>query len=145
MTTEVAAVSVTQVLIDRLRHVDVLEWLWWLNSHHKVTYRNMNGDKDTYRLAFALANKLSEYQQVKVPARDALSVVKSSRGTSYVHQGMVQHTPDGRPAFMHRTGELHDVIQVLDSLLSCNIWLQLVVACSLFAVHDWLHAGPMLH
>lgn len=97
-----------QVLIDRLQHVDMLEWLWWLNSHNNITYANMHGDKDTYRLAFALANKAAEYQQVKMPPRDAMSVVNGTatiRGTAYVHQGMVQHTPDGKPAFLHRTGE----------------------------------------
>eukprot|EP00882_Tetradesmus_deserticola_P029699 GHRQ01033290.1.p1 GENE.GHRQ01033290.1~~GHRQ01033290.1.p1 ORF type:complete len:153 (+),score=29.45 GHRQ01033290.1:489-947(+) len=44
-----------QVLFDRLRHYDVLEWLFWLNSHSDVTYQHMHGDKDTYRLAFSLA------------------------------------------------------------------------------------------
>jgi hypothetical protein len=46
-----------QVLFDRLRHYDVLEWLFWLNSHSNVTYQHMHGDKDTYRLAFSLAGE----------------------------------------------------------------------------------------
>lgn len=115
---------VLQVLIDRLQHVDVLEWLWWLNSHKKVTYRNMLGDKDTYRLAFALANKASAYQQVKMAPRDALTVVNGSSkivGTAYVHQGMVQHTPDGRPAFLHRTGE-SNVNRVAKSQSALELW-----------------------
>lgn len=94
----------TQVLIDRLRHVDVLEWLWWLNSHNSITYDNMLGDKDSYRLAFALANKLPEYQQIKLPPRDAMAVTDAVPGIMYKHQGMVQHTADERPAFLHRTG-----------------------------------------
>ena len=99
--------SSTQVLFDRLWHVDVLEWLWWLNSHNGVTYDNMLGDKDTYRLAFALANKLPEYQQVKLPPRDAMVKLEGGKwlpGIHYKHQGMVQHTPDEKPAFLHRTG-----------------------------------------
>ena len=41
----------------------MLEWLWFLNSHPGVTYRNMYGDKDTFRLAFHLAGKASAFWQ----------------------------------------------------------------------------------
>lgn len=44
-------------------HADVLEWLWFLNSHPGVTYKNMYGDKDTFRLAFSLAGKASAFWQ----------------------------------------------------------------------------------
>eukprot|EP00775_Hariotina_reticulata_P003263 gene3263-3541_t len=98
-----------QVLFDRLRHVDVLEWLWWLNSHSNITYSLMHGDKDTFRLAFSLAGKVAEHRQVIMPARDALGYslnATAGLGAMFQHQGMVQHTPgaDQRPAFLHRTG-----------------------------------------
>ena len=44
-------------------HADVLEWLWFLNAHPGVTYKNMYGDKDTFRLAFNLAGKASAFWQ----------------------------------------------------------------------------------
>ncbi|KAL3136081.1 hypothetical protein ABBQ32_007105 [Trebouxia sp. C0010 RCD-2024] len=53
-----------QLLFDRARHADVLEWLWFLNSHRRPVFDWVWGDKDTYRLAFALAGKLDSFQQV---------------------------------------------------------------------------------
>ena len=49
----------------RVRHADVLEWLWFLNSHRKPVYEWVWGDKDTYHIAFALAGKASNFQQVR--------------------------------------------------------------------------------
>jgi hypothetical protein len=47
-----------QLLIDRARHADVLEWAWLLNGpNREVVYKAMHGDKDTWRLAFDLAGK----------------------------------------------------------------------------------------
>ncbi len=46
-------------------HADVLEWLWFLNAHPGVTYKNMYGDKDTFRLAFSLAGKASAFWQAR--------------------------------------------------------------------------------
>lgn len=34
-----------QVLLDRVRHFDVLQWLWLLNSHTEVVYKAVHGDK----------------------------------------------------------------------------------------------------
>lgn len=48
----------------RRRHADVIEFVWLLNSHPEVTFTWMHGDKDTYRLAFHLANKGSQFAQV---------------------------------------------------------------------------------
>ena len=39
----------------------MLEWLWFLNSHPRPVKKWMWGDKDTYRLAFALADKADDY------------------------------------------------------------------------------------
>ena len=47
-----------------MRHADVLEFVWLLNSHPEVTYTWMHGDKDTYRLGFHLANKSADFAQV---------------------------------------------------------------------------------
>ncbi len=45
----------------------MLEWLWFLNSHRQPVSDWMWGDKDTYRLAFALAGKADSFQQVSHP------------------------------------------------------------------------------
>lgn len=50
----------------RNAHADVLEWLWFLNSHPEVMYKVMHGDKDTFRLAFHLAGKASDFWQARV-------------------------------------------------------------------------------
>ena len=47
-------------------HADALEWLWFVNSHAEVVYKLMYGDKDTFRLAFALAGKSDYFEQVRV-------------------------------------------------------------------------------
>lgn len=48
----------------RVRHAAVLEYIWLLNSHPEVTFTWMHGDKDSYRLAFHLANRSSDFAQV---------------------------------------------------------------------------------
>ena len=49
---------------SRNLHADALEWLWFVNSYSEVIYKLMYGDKDTFRLAFALAGKSDFYEQV---------------------------------------------------------------------------------
>lgn len=99
-----------EIVLDRVRHADVLELMWMLNSHHDVLYGLMYGDKDTFKIAYFLANKSQEYNQVAVWSREAINeVAKESPHASctpYHHIGMVQGLPDGRPAFMHRTGHV---------------------------------------
>ena len=53
----------------RRRHADVVEWAWFVNSYGDdgVYQQLMNGDKDSFLLAFALANKITEYYQVILP------------------------------------------------------------------------------
>ncbi|KAK9839306.1 hypothetical protein WJX81_006877 [Elliptochloris bilobata] len=95
-----------QMLFNRNWHADVLEWLWFLNSHPDVVYKNMYGDKDTFRLAFHLAGKPSAFWQVPTPPRSALDHSPTNdKPVSYLHVGMVQHDPAGRIAFLHRTAE----------------------------------------
>ena len=56
-----------QLLLDRARHADVLEYLWWITSFSSAVYEHLHGDKDTFGFAFAMAGKLEEYMQVPVP------------------------------------------------------------------------------
>ena len=51
----------------RLWHADVLEWVWFLNSHPEAIYGTMYGDKDTFPLSFYLARKGDLYNQIPVP------------------------------------------------------------------------------
>ncbi len=62
----------------------------------------MHGDKDTYRLAFALANKASKYNQVKIGPQLGLTPWKRPEGLFYVSAGFVQPDFDNATAFYHR-------------------------------------------
>ncbi len=62
--------SLASLLIEvdcpcRERHADVLEWLWFLQTHSARFSELLFGDKDLFRLAFTLADKLSEFKQVR--------------------------------------------------------------------------------
>ena len=48
----------------RQRHADVLEWLWFLQTHFEHFEGLLLGDKDMYQLAFSLAGKAEEFAQV---------------------------------------------------------------------------------
>ena len=43
--------------VHRQRHVQVLLWMWFVTTNNDWFYQHMLGDKDSYRLAFALAGK----------------------------------------------------------------------------------------
>jgi len=92
-----------QVLLDRRRHADVLEWLWFLNSNADVVYKFLHGDKDTFYIAFHLAGKLGSFYQVAIAPREAVNDLSEPQEYPYRHQGVLQHAPDGRVAFHHRT------------------------------------------
>uniref|UniRef100_A0A383VCU0 Uncharacterized protein n=1 Tax=Tetradesmus obliquus TaxID=3088 RepID=A0A383VCU0_TETOB len=83
-----------QILFDRMRHAEVLEYLWLLNSHHEWVYKHMHGDKDTFLLAFAMAGRLRDFKQVPCFVRDALTDVPGHKHR-YHHLGMVQSLPPG--------------------------------------------------
>ena len=76
----------------RQRHADVLEWLWFLQTHAEHLEGNMHGDKDMNQLAFALANKSEEYTQVGCnrPAVCATFVCMTNRSTWQSCVRMVQ-------------------------------------------------------
>ena len=90
-----------QFLFDRSRHHTVLEWILFLNTHNEFTYRYAHGDKDTFRVAFNLADKADEYYQVGQP----LSVALQPGVLGATARGFVQHHPNGSVAFVHRTSE----------------------------------------
>jgi len=64
-----------QVLVDRSRHLDALEWAWLLNAHGHRTglYKAVYGDKDTFALGYALAGKAGAAQHVPVPPAGVFS------------------------------------------------------------------------
>lgn len=92
-----------QLLFDRERHHDVLEWLLFLNTHEEFTYRYAYGDKDTYKAAFLLSEKGDEYYQVE----QRLSVgLRSFLFLKNNPQGFIQHHPhDNSLLFIHRTSK----------------------------------------
>ncbi|WIA39986.1 hypothetical protein OEZ86_013414 [Tetradesmus obliquus] len=94
-----------QLLLDRSAHADVLEWLWLLNSHRELVYECVVGDKDTFRMAFALAGKQQHYIQVSEPPQELLGDAgQHVRLGRYFHLGMGQASPDGTALmFLHRT------------------------------------------
>jgi hypothetical protein len=44
----------------------VAEWALWINSFGDSVYRALWGDKDTYALAFGVAGKAHEFNQLQV-------------------------------------------------------------------------------
>ncbi|KAA6417834.1 MAG: hypothetical protein FRX49_12190, partial [Trebouxia sp. A1-2] len=91
-----------QILLNRQKHADVLHWLWFVTTNSDFFYARMHGDKDTYRLAFALADKAGEYHQIKVGPQLGLMPWKAARGLVYVSAGFVQPGFANVTAFYHR-------------------------------------------
>lgn len=86
----------------RQTHADVLHWLWFVTANSEFFYPRMHGDKDTYHLAFALANKTSEYHQIKVGPQLGLTPWKRPEGLFYVSAGFIQPGLGNSTAFYHR-------------------------------------------
>lgn len=92
-----------QLLFDRQRHSDVLEWLLFLNTHEEFTYRYAYGDKDTYKAAFLLSKKEKEYFQVGQRLSIGLHSFMFFKNNP---QGFIQHHPqDNSLLFIHRTSK----------------------------------------
>jgi hypothetical protein len=114
-----------QLLLDRERHADVLEWAWLLNGPNRETvYKAMHGDKDTWRLAFDLAGKSGGGYRAEgaeesgnggggndndnqgrfflVPhmARDAMREGPAGHAHRWHHIGVLQAAPRGVPAVL---------------------------------------------
>ena len=62
----------------------------------------MHGDKDTYRLAFMLANKAGQYNQIRAGPQLGLAPWKRPEGLFYISAGFVQPDFDQTPVFYHR-------------------------------------------
>lgn len=90
-----------QLVFDRVRHADVLEYLWWLTSFSSVLYKHVLGDKDTFGFSFAMARKLHEVYAVAVPPAAAFK----QEDTHWRFHGMLQYDHLGQPTFFHRTFE----------------------------------------
>ncbi|GAB4813724.1 hypothetical protein N2152v2_000770 [Parachlorella kessleri] len=92
-----------QLLLNRpvLVHADMLEWLWFLNTHDEVTYRLGHGDCDTFRAAFDLAGKRESYYQSPHPSADGLKDT-GSQDLRYFKYALVQLAPNGSVMFAHR-------------------------------------------
>ena len=89
-------------MLDRERHADVLQWVWFLNTHSDLIWKCVWGDKDTYRMAFQLAAKPQQYHQLRLHPYQALYKPHGS-SSMLNHMGMLQPGPDGGLMFMHRT------------------------------------------
>ena len=100
-----------QLLFNREKHWDVLEILLLLNMHHNITYHvpGTLGDKDTFRVAFALAGKVREYYQVPIgPLFGMVDFEKHGvpdNKPRYRTLGNVQLHPKGHMVFHHKTVE----------------------------------------
>lgn len=65
----------------------MLEWTWFLNAFSKGhLYEFMYGDKDTYGMAFAMANKAHMYQHINTPPGEEAFLRTSccSRATTHL-------------------------------------------------------------
>ncbi|GAB4823069.1 hypothetical protein N2152v2_010115 [Parachlorella kessleri] len=110
-----------QFLLDRARWWRVLEWLLFLNTHDTIVYKLNYADKDTLRLAFALAGNSSSYQQAcglgklqqhhlckavpSVPVNQYGSFILSNRTLKGL---LYPHPSNGTFLFNHRTPLKYD-------------------------------------
>ncbi|KAI8472516.1 MAG: mannosyltransferase putative-domain-containing protein [Monoraphidium minutum] len=107
-----------QLMVDRTRHLDVLEWVWFLNSFgDKHVYEFMYGDKDTYGLGFSMAGKGHLYQQVNIPPAGVFTNLANlgwsprreqmNKQGNWWLQAFAHYDPAGDVLLFHRvTGEL---------------------------------------
>lgn len=100
-----------QLVLNRERHWDVLEYLLFINMHYNVTYNveaNL-GDKDTFPVAFALAGKIKDFYQVPIgPSVGMIDFEKHGlhgENPRYKALGNIQLNPNGLMVFHHKTIE----------------------------------------
>lgn len=100
-----------QFVFDRVRHWDILEYLMFINLHYNLTYNveGVLGDKDTFQVAFALAGKTEEYNQVPIGPIAAMIDFERhgiyGENPRYKTLGNIQLHPDGSMMFHHKTIE----------------------------------------
>ncbi|GLC38178.1 hypothetical protein PLESTB_001091100 [Pleodorina starrii] len=91
-----------QLLIDRGRHLDVLEALLLINRRPDANRYLLWGDKDTFPLAFAMVGKAHCFNQVAVPPSaylywspdKLLTKATNQRGPGWLLGGFVQNLED---------------------------------------------------
>ena len=84
----------------RHRHAAALDWLVFLNAHGNVRDDLMYGNKDTFELAFALAGSHSDFHQLRIWPRSALSEqkhVSSTSNASNAFEGFTAGKPGLKP------------------------------------------------
>ncbi|KAG2440494.1 hypothetical protein HYH02_010372 [Chlamydomonas schloesseri] len=101
-----------QLVFNRRKLSAVLEWVWFVNAHHDVTYNWMYGDKDSFRLAFALAGMIDSFSQSPTWPSLAMTQARAEGmgpGTDfhgvpidYHHSVVVQYGWRGEPLFAHQ-------------------------------------------
>ena len=101
-----------QIVIDRVKYWEVLEWLMFLNTHDSFVYRYSMGDKDTFRVAFEIAGISDQYYASRFsPALPLVDLgedgeQKTDPSVRYRCLGMLQlHPENGSPFFHHRTAD----------------------------------------
>jgi alpha 1,2-mannosyltransferase len=92
-----------QLLIDRRICFRAVQLAWFINSRSRFFYRYMHGDKDTYRLAFALAGQ--SFCQLQHQSHQA-GVVREGR---FLGKAVIQRDHEGHPAFLHQTHRKPDL------------------------------------
>ncbi|CAK0732562.1 hypothetical protein CVIRNUC_000148 [Coccomyxa viridis] len=95
-----------QILLNRQRHADVLEYILFLNLHAHILYKRMHGDTGTYQIAFMLAGKGQLFNQIQWAPRMALGecrqIEQGAKEEVYPMVGAIQQNAQGEPAFLHR-------------------------------------------
>ena len=114
----------------RKRHADVLEWLFFLNSHAELLYKHMLGDKDTFEIAFMLAGKHSQFHRVPISPGVPLSKMYKN-----IHQG------SWRQRFMKKARHSTQLWNLRTQKLDKALFQQISQACKASSAQSCLMAG----
>jgi glycosyltransferase involved in cell wall biosynthesis len=79
-----------QLVVDRSKHLNALTLAMFYNTHADFYYRLINGDKETFHMAWRRLNM--DYTLIGTPV-------------FHLPYTMVQHDPSGKPLFQHRYGD----------------------------------------
>ena len=115
LSTDAPEIEAGQLLIRTRACADVLGAVVRLNREHRaIAWSDMLGDKDTFRVAFHARRRdltiVSQTPTVVGTLGRALRPQRDSSGrfqliaTHYHENALIQHGPDGRALFLHRTG-----------------------------------------
>eukprot|EP00877_Chromochloris_zofingiensis_P010931 jgi/Chrzof1/6091/Cz17g09110.t1 len=140
-----------QLLMNRARHMDAIQFIFWVNTFHKRLYGEYFwGDKDTFSLGFAAAGKAHLFTQVSVPMGglfahgDNVIRYKSNNTVAdgWMFIGPVQHDNYGRPAFMHRTMNKYSLDEQPFTGVMMSAPISLRWAKQYFGIHPKDTIGP---